>query len=389
ATPAGGKHSFLLAPQTYRVEVSKSNYSNARTYGTGEIAVPDNPDPTVLEGQEVPVGLSIALAGTISVDGISPTGQGDFADSFDSSPQVSASENVQFLDGDILLSGPSYSATGWAISDAIAPVDLVAWNELRFDDARPALTNSFYQLLYYDGANWVLVPDSDLGGNSTGLNVSPINLAGLDAGIYPQIKIKGNLSTGDPNSSPRIHNWQVVWTTDSGAAVPGASFHIQGTKTVGEDAMGQKVRKWSQDLNLDGNGNLVIMEVDADAYDFSVDPAGGLSLIGTDPALLPINVVSENTTAVKLFLRAQNALLATIQDDVTLGPVFSAAVKLANSGIGYEKTQHTDENGQTYFAPLANGTYDITVSAAGFAGYSGTVSISGQSAKIINIHQNE
>jgi len=389
ATPTDGKYSFLLAPQAYRVEVSKTGYSGARTYSTDEVAVPDSADPTVLEGDQVPISLSIALAASISVDGVSPNGQDNFADSFDESPQISGSDSIQLLEGDILLSGPVYSSGGWLISSAIAPSDLVAWNELRFDDSRPAATDLFYQILYYDGANWVLVPDSDLGGNSTGFRTSPVNLAGLDGGDYAQIKIKGNLSTNDSNSSPRIHSWQVVWTTDSGVPVPGAAFYAQGTKSVGEDDLGQKVYKYSQNLVLDGSGHLDIIGVDGDAYQFSVSPSSGLSLIGTDPAVQPINVAPGGTAQVKLFLRAQNSLLVTVQNDVTLGPVFSAAVRLVNSGSGYDKTQYTDQKGQTYFAPLSNGTYDLSVSAPGFSGYSGTVTVSGSSVEIINIHQNE
>ena len=392
ATPVSGKYSFPLASGNYRVEVSKTAYSRVRTYSAGGddgVAVPDSPNPTVLEGGEAPLSISIDKAAAIAVDSIAPDGQNNFADSFDGAALISASDNIQLSSGDILLSGPDYPADGYVISNAINPADLVVWDELRFSDTRPAGTGVFYQVLHYDGAAWVLIPDSDLAGNSAGFGNSPINLAGLDKGDYPQIKIKGNLTSGDPGLTSRIHNWQVVWTTATGPAVSGAAFHIRGAKTIGEDALGQKIYKYSQDQILDGAGHLDIAEVDADAYIFSVDPDRGLSLIATDPAPQPISAAAGGAVAVKLFLRAQNALLTTVQNAATLDPVFSAAVRLSNSGIGYDKTQYTDQNGQTYFAPLDNGTYNISVSATGYTGASSTVSVSGASDLMVNIDQNE
>ncbi|MFZ3073950.1 MAG: prepilin-type N-terminal cleavage/methylation domain-containing protein [Minisyncoccales bacterium] len=391
AIPASGKYSFPLASGNYRVEVSKTAYSSARTYSAGGddgVAVPDSPNPTVLEGGEVPLSLSIDQAATIIVDGIAPDGQNNFADSFDDAALISTSENIQFSSGDILLSGPAYPADGYVISNAINPADLAIWDELRFSDTRPAGTRVFYQVLYYDGAAWILIPDSDLSGNSVGFGNSPVNLAGLGKSDYPQIKIKGNLASGDPDLTPRMHNWQVVWTTATGPAVAGAAFHIRGTKTIGEDSLGLKIYKYSQDQILDGAGHLDITGVDADAYTFSVDPASGMSLIATDPAQ-PINVAAGGTAAVKLFLRPQNALLVTVQNAATLDPVFSAEVRLSNSGIGYDKIRYTDQNGQTYFAPLDNGTYDIFVNAAGYAGASSTVSVAGLSDLTVDIDQNE
>ena len=392
AAPASGEYSFPLAIGNYRVETSKTAYSAARTYSAGGddgVAVPDSPNPTVLEGGEVPLSLSIDQVAAISVDGIAPDGQDNFADSFDDAALISASDNIQFLSGDILFSGPPYSANGYAISNAINPVDLTVWDELRFDDDRPAGTGILYQVLHYDGSDWVLVPDSDLSGNSAGFGNSPVNLAGLDKGNYPQIKIKSNLTSGDPDFTPRMHNWQVVWTTASGPAVPGALFHMRGAKTIGEDALGQKIYKYSQDHVLDAAGHLDIFGIDADDYTFSVDPVSGLSLIATDPAVLPIGAPAGGAVAVKLFLRPQNALLATVQNSATLDPIFSAEVRLSNSGIGYDKIQYTDQNGQTYFAPLANGVYNISVGAAGYAGASSTVSVAGLSDLTVDVNQNE
>jgi hypothetical protein len=60
-------------------------------------------------------------------------------------------------------------------------------------------------------------------------------------------------------------------------------------------------------------------------------------------------------------------------------------VRLVNSSIGYDNTQDSASNGQAYFTPLQNGTYDLEVQAPGYEIYSGSVTISGQTAKSIDI----
>jgi len=75
-----------------------------------------------------------------------------------------------------------------------------------------------------------------------------------------------------------------------------------------------------------------------------------------------------------------------VQDDANLEPVFAASVRLANASTGYDCTRETDMQGQTLFAPLANGTYNLSIEATDYDPYGGSVPVSGQSAKIINIH---
>jgi type II secretory pathway pseudopilin PulG len=389
ATPNNGVYSFLLAVGTYRVEVAKNGYSSARTYSTAEVAVPDSPNPSVLNGSLTPVSLSIDRAGSIAVDGISPTGQGDFADTFADQSLLSQTNSTQVLGDDIVLSGPPYSASGDAFSNAINPADLVSWDSFRFSDDHGGLTNAVYQIFYYDGANWVLVPDSDLAGNAAGFTDSPVDLSGLDKTAYPQLKIKGMLTTSDSGVTPSIHNWQALWTTSTGVAVGNVAFHLQGAKTVGEDADGDRVYKYAHDLGLDANGHLDINDIESDAYTFTVDPANGLSLLGTDHDPQPVNVGPGTGIQVKMFLKAQNALLLTVQNDTTLAPVFSAAVRLYDPGSGYDKTQYTDANGQAYFTPLANGGYNIDVSASGYDAYTGPVTVAGETHSLTGLHQQE
>ena len=386
ATPATGVFSFALAAGTYRVVVTKNGYSTARSYGSNEIATPNTLNPTVLVGGNVPVSLSIDKVSTVTVSAISPTGVDNFSDSFSDQTKISALNGTQVVSGSITLAGPPFGSSGSAISNPIAPSDLVSWNSFDFLSNLQSQTNILYQVLYFDGANWVLVPDRDLGGNSAGFSASPIDLSGLSTATYPQLEIKANLSSSDPTRTPGVANWQIVWTSNVGAPIPWASFHMQGNKTLGKDSGGNYVYKYVADNGTDGSGQLTLPNVEGDTYTFSPTATSTLALIGTDPSPQPVSVPVNSTVAVNLYMKGSNALLVTAQDDQSLLPVFSASVELKN-GSGYDKTQYTNQKGQTYFAPISSGNYTILVQTGGYNSYSGSVSVSGQSVTLINLHQ--
>ncbi len=100
--------------------------------------------------------------------------------------------------------------TGTLIS---APIDFddgngTSWDALSWNDDE---TNGDikYQIQYWDGDSWELIPDSDLSGNSTGFDDSPVDLSSLNTTTYNQIRIKANFtySTG----SPYLNDWTVTW----------------------------------------------------------------------------------------------------------------------------------------------------------------------------------
>jgi len=67
ANPGEGKYEFPLVSSTYKIKVSKSNYSSERTYGTTEIAIPEKPHPIVLENQITNISFSIDRLSSFSV----------------------------------------------------------------------------------------------------------------------------------------------------------------------------------------------------------------------------------------------------------------------------------------------------------------------------------
>ncbi len=251
ATPIEGKHFFSLAPATYKVVISKTNYSSERTYGIEEITTPEKPHLIVLEGELTESSFSIDKVSSFSVD---------------------------------------------------------------------------------------------------------------------------TLSLLDEEEVP----------------IPNAFFHLQGGKIIGTDENEGPVYKYSQGHVSGGDGHIDISNLEWDNYAFSTDPATGLDLESTEPSPQPIGLSPDTfQKPVKLYLTAQNSLLVTVQDLNTAEPIFSAAVRLYTLDLTYDNTQYTDGGGRTYFIPLESTDYTMEIEAAGYVGYSGIVSVLGDTTKIINLERIE
>jgi uncharacterized membrane protein len=387
ATPSDGSYSFPLSAGIYRIAVTKNGYSSTRTYDSNEVATPNDPDLMVFEGQVTQKSLPIDQAATFAVDSISPNGFGTFADSFADQSLISQLSNAQVVSGAVKLSGPPYASSGYVISNEIAPADLVNWAQLTFTGTKPAQTNITYQILYYNGSSWVLVPNQYVSGNSSGLTTSPVQISTIPAGTYTRLKIKANLSSSNNTVTPQATSWELTWTSNTGVPIPNAAFSLQGEKTIGKDSNGNDVYKYSHNLSTDISGHLDLADMEWDDYTFSV-PSGDLVLIGTGPATQPVSLPPASTTNVKLYLQAQNALLVTVQDSELLLPRFSSTVRLTGASNGYDMTLYSNQKGQAYFAPLNSGTYNLNITMPGYANYSGTVSVSGRGTALVNMISN-
>ena len=84
-----------------------------------------------------------------------------------------------------------------------------AWGELSFNDTE-TVGDIKYQIQYLtDAATWSLIPDSDLSGNSTGFDTSPVNLLNLETDTYNEIRVVGNFT--DIGGSPSLEDWTIEW----------------------------------------------------------------------------------------------------------------------------------------------------------------------------------
>ncbi|MFH1462363.1 MAG: hypothetical protein ABIG08_01520 [bacterium] len=390
-TPFSGKQDFPLATSSYKVVVSKSNYSTDRTYGTDEIATPEKPHPMVLEGELTEVSFSIDEVSSFSVDTLSPWGKDFFSDTFDNTAKISESSDLIVDSGEISLATDTegYLASGHLFSISVVPSSLLYWDELSWSDSEPIGTDVKYHIYYASGTDWYLVPEIDLFGNAVGFDVSPVNLSNLSFAAYSQLKIKGDFSTVAAISTPLLYDWQISWLTNEATPIQNMTFLLQGAKLIGTDGDEEPVYKYSASSTSDSAGQVEITNLEWDSYTFSLGPGSSLDLVETDPSPQPISLVPETSALVDLYLRADNSLLLTLQDVETLAPVFSATTTLSNFILSYEKTQYTNEKGQTYFIPLENVYYDLAIEGPGYFSTSTSIFISGDITRTIRLEREE
>ncbi len=387
AVPETGQHYFSLPQATYKLVISKEGFTTERTYGIGEIAAPDNPHVIVLEGGFVEKSFSIGRVSSFSIDTMSPWGTSYFFDSFADESKIAQMSNMIVLAGSAMLQNPASS--GSLISATITPANLIEWADLDFQDQEPVPSEIKYQVLYNDGANWVLIPDFDLSGNSAGFGSSPVDLSGLSIISYPAIRIKALLSTLDPNNAPELNSWQVSWKNSQAVPISFAPFHLQSEETIGKDASDNFVFRYSQDLASNSAGHININNLKWGNYNFSVSPSSSLDLVGIDPAPQPVSLNPNSVLPVILYMEAENSLLLTVKDQETSDLIFSADCRLYNLAMGYDTTLQTNSSGQAYFIPLQNGDYNLEIQASGYDSYSGTVVVFGDRIKIINLTRTE
>jgi outer membrane protein assembly factor BamB len=105
--------------------------------------------------------------------------------------------------------------TGYAYVQTDSAITLPSfgyWDLLTWRDSTPSNTNISYQVLYYNGTAWTLIPDKYLSNNSKGFYKPPISLLPL-AGSVLSIRLQANLSTTDPSVTPSLYNWTLGWQT--------------------------------------------------------------------------------------------------------------------------------------------------------------------------------
>lgn len=395
-TNEDGQYLLVGAPEStedYEITASKSEYSTERTYGVDEITTPDKNHASIIEGGLNTISFNIDQLSSFSIDTLAPWGSDSFTDSFADSSLISDSSSIVINSGQVDLSSDAsgYVSPGYIISNEISPGSITDWDNFSFTDSKPDNTQITYQVLHYDGVNWVLIPDGDLAGNSTGLTGSPIDLSSLDSTAYPGLKVKANLATSLISNTPSLLDWQVSWKTSGSTIISNASFDLRGEKIIGTNASEDDVYKFESSFATNGSGHIDISDLEWDNYYFSINPATGLDLNSTDPATSPVGEelsLNPNTNqSVILYLEAANSLIVTVQDVDTATSIFGASVRLY--GGGYDETLLTNEDGQVMFIPLDNGSYGLEISADSYDSYSGNTSVSSDDAVGVSLQSNE
>jgi prepilin-type N-terminal cleavage/methylation domain-containing protein len=159
---------------------------------------------------------------------------------------------------------------------------------------------------------------------------------------------------------------------ETGLPIGNVLFHLQGLKKIGNEV---PTYKYSEDHSVDASGQLTILDLEWDSYEFSVDKgATGFDLISPEQ---PIDLLPDTITPVTLILSAENTLLMTVKNSGDSEPIFGAGVRIFNLDLGYDEIVPTDEQGQAFFTPLEENDYSLEIQAGGYQNYSSTVTILG------------
>ena len=373
-TPASG---------SYKITVTKNGYSQSQTYDVD--ANNTNPDPghlTIIEGQVTEVTFVIDRLSSKTVKTFTPVGEYAWSDPFNDYSKVATFSDITIESGMAFLNysaSTGYSLSGSIFSRDIGPADLYSWKQLSWNDLLSAGTAIKYKLYYFYDSNLELIPDADLPGNSTGFDISPVDLSSLNISIYPNIRIFGGFSTIDASSTPELLDWQITYEAGP-IPLANINFHMQGEKTIGEDALGNLIYKYSKDLNTNASGQLQIDNLEFDIYNITTNGAAtGYDIAESSnpqPFNLPPNSSAE--TILMLVPHTQNTFLVTVRNSAG-ALIDGASVRLYRTG--YNKTQTTSVAGQTFFTPLsAAANYSLEVIMAGYLDFNlDNIDISGQS----------
>jgi hypothetical protein len=157
---------------------------------------------------------------------------------------------------------------------------------------------------------------------------------------------------------------------------------MRGEKLIGKDASENPIYKFSTTTQTDSQGQKNLSNLEWDDYYFSVPAETNLDLVAIEPSQ-PVSLPPDTSSQVNLYLKSQNSLLVTVQDLDTLQPIFSATTTL--TGSSYQKTQYTNEKGQTLFIPLESQSYTLSVEASGYSSTSTTIFVSGDDTVLIKL----
>lgn len=279
----------------YRIDVSKTGYSSAQTYERD--ATNANPTPgylTVVEGSTTSGTFAIDDLATLDLRTYSPIAPAVAYDSFPDASGISSLTNTQVVGGEIVLSGApgTYSASGSATGDAVAPSYLASWESASSTFSLPLGTNATISVADSGGT---LLPDGIVPGNSSGFT-STIDLSGVSTTTYPSLSLVVNLSSSDPNVTAAVLDWELGY--DEGPLpLPNIDITLTGAKTIGSDSGGTPIYKTSV-ASTTGAAARFLSDLEWDSYSLSVP---GYDIVLADPAA-PYDLLPGTTVPALLIL---------------------------------------------------------------------------------------
>ncbi|RJR12784.1 carboxypeptidase regulatory-like domain-containing protein [Candidatus Parcubacteria bacterium] len=365
-TNENGQISFIGAPaaSNYQITVSRPGYSTAQTYAVS-VQNPD-PDPrhlTVADNQTTSATFAIDVVSTKTVETYRLYEEDEWEDTFSTADFVAVASGVEVGGGSVYFAGEApYPSSGSLRSTTIAPSQLIGWNAVSWTDSTPAQTNILYRV--YTGSD-VLIPDSDLPGNSAGFSTSPIDISGLSSVTYPSLRLDAEFATTDENQSPLLEAWNVSY--DYGPiALPNTPFSMRGSKTIGNNPT---VYKYNQTHNSGAGASVTLSSIEWDTYELSIATTTGYNLAEScNPQPEALSPGSSQTSRLYVLPYTPHTLLVDVRSGG--GQLIAGASVRLSDGAGYDETFPTSACGQVFFPDLTAGVYSMTVTADGYQSYS-------------------
>jgi type II secretory pathway pseudopilin PulG len=207
---------------------------------------------------------------------------------------------------------------------------------------------------------------------------------------FHPVDVHGSVVAGTLNQktivTDRSADLTVLTKDPFGNDVPDLAFRLEGGRRTGDTATvpSKPVYAVSQDFDSGSDARKTLDAQSAGNYAFTLPS-------GSDFRLLRLSTDEASLGGFSLLPGASLELVATVADtgvrsvlasvsDQGGAPLQNAVVRLRNEALAYDATVQTDRYGQAYFPTalpgLAAGTYELSVSASGYAAKTDTVTVS-------------
>ncbi|MFT5849467.1 MAG: hypothetical protein ACI9H6_000275 [Patiriisocius sp.] len=355
------------AAANYEITVTDTGYSTDRTH----VSTTSNPNPStqpiaVLESQVSTVSFQIDELSDLLFTTVGVASYDSFFDTFADTSLVDTLASTTVTGGAVELTDSLgvYDVAGTVHSASTTPGTLDSWYTLGFSASTSASTSVAVSLMYDNAGTMELVPDADFAGNSIGFTISPIDITSLDSASYDSLGLQATFQTTDTAYTPQLHSWELTHV-QSRPLISGIQLGLEGSKSIGTDALSQPVLKHSTTGTTDSNGEWTQDDIEWDIYDIAVLTGGYdvLEVCGSTPYSLNPGVSEE----VMITLDAASAnSLRVLVTDTSSAPISGATVRLENTGV--DVSSATSLCGQTFFNTglFSADDYTMTVSASGY-----------------------
>ena len=374
-TDASGTAVILGAPTStaYQVSVTEPGYSTAQTYGvSAQNTSPTPSNLTVTNNNVTGATFAIDVLGSMIMKTLTQIVTTVWQDKFDTGDKIEDMASTTFSGATVVLS--SNATYGTVLSVPFGTSSIVAWKTIDIVDTVPASTSIIYQV--YDPSR-VLIPDTQLPGNSTGFSGPSIDISTVSTSSYPRLAIGAILTTAN-TSTPAIDSWSATYM-QGGVPIPSISLGVVGSKSIGSGPKGT-VYKFSTTTTSGTTGTLTLPSMEWDSYTISVSSSTGYDVASAcNPQPQGLTPGATLLTSLYLATHTPQSLLVDVHLQNTGVLLQGANVTLTRASFSVSSV--TDHCGQVFFPNLTNASdYTLTIVAEGHATTTiNTVNVSGTS----------